>query len=42
MHHSNNYSTCSYALHMFYGTYDAGITWYSVNDKMPVRCVKNE
>ena len=43
MHHSNNYSTCSYALHLRHDyEYGAGITWYSVNDKMPVRCVKNE
>ena len=42
LHHSNNYSTCSYALHLRYDDeYGAGITWYSVNDKMPVRCVKN-
>ena len=41
LHHSDNYSTCSYALHLSYDEYGAGITWYSVNDKMPVRCVKN-
>ena len=43
MHHSNNYSTCSYAMHLRYDyEYGVGVTWYSVNDKMPVRCVKNE
>jgi uncharacterized protein (TIGR02145 family) len=43
MHHSNNYSTCSYALKLLYNDeFGAGITWYSVNDKMPVRCVRNE
>ena len=42
MHHSNNYNTCSYVLYLLYDSYDADITWYSVNDKMPVRCIRNE
>jgi uncharacterized protein (TIGR02145 family) len=41
LHHSNSYNTCAYSLVIRNYTMQPYNSWFSINDKLPVRCVKN-
>ena len=41
LHHSNSYSTCSYTLVVRNNSMQPYNSWFSVNDKLPVRCIRN-